>query len=56
MRLDYGTATAEEINEGFKIAVSIARQIKALPNPAVQQMVKNLLAMIYISPMKDTRK
>lgn len=47
-RIDYGTATHEEISEGFKIAIDIALQIKKLPNPAVQNMVRELLSLIQI--------
>jgi hypothetical protein len=47
---DYGTATAEEIINGSKIASDIAGHIKSLPNPALQNMVKQLLDLIYVDP------
>lgn len=56
MKPDYGTATHEEINEGFKVANSIAETIKALPNPAVRNMVKNLVGMIYIEAPADAKE
>ena len=49
-KVDYGTATADEINEGFKLAIDLAVRIKALPNPAVQNMVKELISLIQIRP------
>lgn len=45
---NYGTATSEEIHAGFAIATSIAETIKAIPNPAVQNMVKKLIALIQV--------
>lgn len=47
---DYGTATGEEIAAGVKLATALAKQIKALPNPAVQNMVKEMIAMITVQP------
>lgn len=52
MKRDYGTATSEEIHAGFAIATSIAETIKAIPNPAVQQMVKELIQLIQIEERK----
>lgn len=48
MKRDYGTATYDEIQAGFKVAASIAETIKAIPNPAVQNMVKELIALIEV--------
>jgi hypothetical protein len=47
---DYGTATGEEVDEGYKMAARIAEEIKSLPNPAVQNFVKQLVALIRIEP------
>lgn len=48
---DYGTATGAEVDEGFKMATRIAAEIKSHPNPAVQNLVKELVAMIQIEPV-----
>lgn len=53
MKPDYGTATGEEVDEGFKMATRIAAEIKSHPNPAVQNLVKELIAMIRIEPVRS---
>lgn len=50
MRRDYGTASGEEVDEAFRMATRIAEEIKSLPNPAAQNLVKELIAMIRIEP------
>lgn len=52
---DYGTATGEEVDEGFKMATRIAAEIKSMSNPAVQNLVKELIAMIRIEPPERKR-
>ena len=47
---DYGTASPEEISAGFALATEIAKKIRAVPNPAVQDMIKKLIALISIEP------
>lgn len=48
MKTDYGTATSEEIGDGFKVAMYLAKRIKDIPSPAVRNMVKELIALIRI--------
>jgi hypothetical protein len=53
MRRDYyGTASGEEVDEAFKMATRIAGEIKSLPNPAAQNLVKELVACIRIQPVQ----
>jgi hypothetical protein len=47
---DYGTATGAEVAEVFKMATRIADEIKSIPNPALQNLVKELIALIRIDP------
>jgi hypothetical protein len=54
MKTDYGTATSDEISEGFAIAMEIADKLLKIPNPAVQNMVKELIALIRIQTVSDT--
>jgi hypothetical protein len=51
-RPNYGPASHEEIIAGINIAKEIGLTIKALPNPAVRQMVKDLIALINVEPPK----
>lgn len=51
---DYGTASHEEIISGIALAGEIAGMIHAVPNPAVQNMVKKLITQIVIfAPAKS---
>jgi len=46
MRTDYGTATHREILAGMQTATELARTIRAVPNPAVQHMILQLLKLL----------
>lgn len=46
---DFGTATSEEISAGFSVAMHIAEEIFDIKNPAVQNMVKDLVALIHVA-------
>jgi hypothetical protein len=48
MKKDYGTASHEEIMAGYKTATKIANTIRAVKNPAVRDMIKQMIAMINI--------
>jgi hypothetical protein len=43
---DYGGATHEEIMAGMELAIKIAKMIRTMPNPAVRNMIKDLIALI----------
>jgi hypothetical protein len=47
---DYGTASPEEISAGFALAAEIAKKIREVHNPAVQNMIKELIALIEVRP------
>ena len=47
-RVDYGTASHKEIIAGFKVAMRIAKQIQAVKNPAVRDVIKKLIALIRV--------
>jgi len=49
-KIDYGTAPHEEIIAGIQTATKIAEMIRAVPSPAVRDMIKKLIAMIRVTP------
>lgn len=49
MKPDYGTASSEEIIAGIRVANDIVTSIRAVPNPAVQNMIRELISLMYIA-------
>jgi hypothetical protein len=52
-KVDYGTAPHEEIIAGIETATKIGKLILEHKNPAVQNMIKQMIALIAIDPPKE---